>query len=117
MFEKRHQPLLPSSAFLRRIAAFALAASLAVFAALAIGVVGYHWIGELGWVDAILNASMILTGMGPVDPLRTAAGKLFASAYALFSGLVFLTGSGIMLAPFAHRVLHAFHLPDEQPAD
>ena len=81
-----------------------------VFAALAAGVLGYHAIGHLGWIDAILNASMILTGMGPVDPMKTAAAKLFASAYALFSGVVFLSAVGIVLAPVFHRILHKFHL-------
>lgn len=83
-----------------------------VSASLAIGVAGYHYLGELGWVDSLLNASMILGGMGPVDPLRTLQAKLFAAFYALFSGIVFLGVAGIMLAPVAHRVLHYLHLED-----
>ena len=79
---------------------------------LGIGVLGYHTIAGLGWVDAILNAAMILTGMGPVNPLNSDAAKLFAAAYALFSGLVFITATGILLAPIFHRVLHHFHLEE-----
>jgi len=81
-----------------------------VFTALFAGVLGYHAIAKLGWIDAILNASMILTGMGPVDPMKTSAAKLFASAYALFSGVVFLSAIGIALAPVFHRILHRFHM-------
>jgi len=78
--------------------------------ALSIGVAGYHFIADLAWIDALLNASMILTGMGPVATLTTTAAKLFASAYALFCGLVYLTATGFLIAPVVHRVLHRFHL-------
>jgi hypothetical protein len=77
---------------------------------LALGVLGYHFIAKLNWVDSILNASMILTGMGPVSSLTTDAAKLFASAYALFSGLIFITATGIFIAPIFHLVLHRFHV-------
>lgn len=83
-----------------------------VSVSLAIGVGGYHYLGGLGWVDSLLNASMILGGMGPVDLLQTREAKLFAAFYALFSGIVFLGVAGIMLAPVAHRVLHYLHLED-----
>lgn len=79
---------------------------------LSIGVAGYHFIAGLGLVDAILNASMILAGMGPVDTMNTSAAKLFASAYALFSGVVFISATGILLSPVFHRVLHRFHLEE-----
>jgi hypothetical protein len=75
---------------------------------------GYHSFARLGWIDSILNASMILTGMGPVDPMTTTAAKLFASAYALFSGVVFLSAMGIILTPIFHRVLHAFHMDEDR---
>ena len=89
----------------------ALALSSALIAvSLGIGVLGYHGIAGLNWVDSILNASMILTGMGPVNTLNTDEAKLFASAYALFSGLIFITATGILLSPIFHRVLHRFHL-------
>lgn len=84
-----------------------------IFGALFAGVLGYHTIARLGWVDSILNASMILTGMGPVSPMDTTSAKLFASAYALFSGIVFLSAMGIVLAPVFHRIIHKFHLEDD----
>ena len=77
---------------------------------LGVGVLGYHFIAELDWVDSILNAAMNLTGMGPVNSLNSDTAKLFASAYALFSGVVFITATGILLAPMFHRVLHLFHI-------
>ena len=77
---------------------------------LGLGVLGYHAFGALGWLDSLLNASMILTGMGPVDPMTTTGGKLFASFYALFSGVAFITTIGLLLAPAIHRFLHRFHL-------
>jgi len=78
--------------------------------ALLIGIVGYHLIAGFSWIDSILEASMILAGMGPVNPLPTGAAKLFASIYALFSGVIFIGVIGIILGPFVHRVLHKFHL-------
>ena len=112
MFERKHEEVAPAPVFIRRLAAcVALAALLAAFA-LFIGVAGYHWLGGLGWVDALLNASMILGGMGPVDPLTSTAAKVFASAYALFSGLVFIAVMGLILAPAAHRMLHKFHVDE-----
>jgi len=78
--------------------------------ALGIGVLGYHWLAELPWIDSLLNASMILGGMGPVDPLHSTAAKVFASVYALFSGLAFIGIAGFILAPFVHRLLHKFHV-------
>jgi hypothetical protein len=83
---------------------------LVIGVALGIGVVGYHWLGELPWIDSLLNASMILGGMGPVDPLHSTAAKVFASVYALFSGLAFIGIAGLMLAPFVHRLIHKFHV-------
>ena len=75
---------------------------------------GYHWIAGFDWIDAFLNASMILGGMGPVDELHTSSAKLFASIYALFSGLVFVALTGLLAAPFLHRFLHRFHLDDKE---
>ena len=77
---------------------------------LVLGSVGYHRLGGLPWIDSLLNASMILAGMGPVDPLRTTAAKLFASFYALYSGIAFLTMVAILMAPLLHRFLHKLHL-------
>jgi hypothetical protein len=85
-------------------------ALLVVAVGLGIGVLGYHCFGELSWVDSLLNASMILAGMGPVDTLHSTAAKIFASCYALSSGLVFIGVASLIVAPFAHRLLHRFHL-------
>ena len=79
---------------------------------LALGILGYHFIAGFNWVDSLLNASMILTGMGPVGALNTDSAKIFASAYALFSGLIFISATGILLTPIFHRVLHKFHLEE-----
>lgn len=108
--ERPHDPLLPRKAFVARALRYAAGAFVIVSLSLAIGVLGYHQFGHLGWVDSLLNAAFILTGMGPVDPLHTVAGKLFASAYAIFSGIAFLSTIGILMTPLAHRFLHRFHL-------
>jgi hypothetical protein len=112
MYEKKGEKLLPWPRFFRRMALSSLMAVGIVSVALGVGIVGYHSIARLGWIDAILNASMILTGMGPVDPMTSTAAKLFASGYALFSGVVFLSAVGVVLAPIFHRILHKFHLDD-----
>lgn len=95
----------------RFLLALALSGGLIVFS-LGLGILGYHFIAGLNWVDSLLNAAMILTGMGPVNPLSADAAKLFASAYALFSGVVFITATGILLSPIFHRVLHRFHIEE-----
>lgn len=110
MFEHRRQPLLPKVAFLLRLLRTGLTAILLIAVSLALGTFGYHRLEGLPWIDAALNAAMILTGMGPVSELHTRSGKLFATAYALFSGIVFLTAMVLLFAPVAHRVLHRFHL-------
>ena len=92
------------------MASNARVAGLLIIASLGLGVAGYHLCAGLPWLDALLNASMILTGMGPVDPTPSVAGKLFASFYALFSGVAFLTIMAIVLGPLVHRFLHRFHL-------
>ena len=113
MYERRFQPLLPRKAFARRLRRSAIAFALLLACALSVGVLGYHFVAHLAWIDALLNASMILSGMGPVNPLSGDAAKVFASAYAIFSGVVFIAGIGVMVAPVAHRFLHRFHLEDE----
>jgi hypothetical protein len=114
---RRHRPLPPRHVYLRRVAVQALIAAGVVSASLLLGACGYHVAAELPWLDALLNAAMILTGMGPVDPMKTAASKVFATFYALFSGVVFLTMVAFLLGPVLHRFLHRFHLelqPDEE---
>lgn len=113
MYESRLQPLLTRIQFARRVVLHIAVAAGAAAAALFMGVLGYHVLGRLPWVDSLLNASMILGGMGPVDPLPTDAAKVFASVYALFSGLVFIGVLGVLLAPFVHRVMHRFHIDEE----
>jgi hypothetical protein len=110
MYEHRAHPLLSPAKFARRVARHGLLALVVIVFALGIGVLGYHCIARLGWIDSLLNASMILGGMGPVDPLPSNAAKIFASFYALFSGLAFVGIASLMIAPFAHRLLHRFHL-------
>jgi len=115
-FERRRHPLLPLRKFYMRQARYALFASILVGVSLGIGVVGYHYLNDLGWVDALVNAAMILTGMGPVDPLKNDVAKWWASFYALFSGVAFLTISAILLSPLVHRFLHKFHLDEHDQA-
>ena len=110
MYESRHHRLASRGVFVGRVLRHALLSGALVATSLAAGVVGYHVWGQLPWVDALLNASMLMGGMGPVDALHTTAGKLFASAYALYCGLVLLIAVGILLAPVLHRLLHRFHL-------
>lgn len=110
MYEHRTDRLLTPAQFARRVLGHFGYAILACAIALGAGVVGYHVLGRLGWVDSLLNASMILGGMGPVDPLRANSAKVFASLYALFSGLVFIGVLGLLLAPFIHRVMHKLHM-------
>lgn len=89
-----------------------MAAALIAFS-LGLGILGYHCIAELSWVDSLLNASMILSGMGPVNALNTDGAKLFASAYALFSGVVFIMATGVLLSPIFHHVLYKFHIEEK----
>ena len=113
MFEHRKQPLLTPREFLIRELIYLFVASLIIIGSLLLGVFGYHYLEGLTWVDSLVNASMILGGMGPVDVLHTVAGKFFASFYALYSGIIFLVTVGIILAPLYHRFLHRFHLDME----
>jgi hypothetical protein len=113
-YEHRHEPLLPKHLFLRRLGWHALLAAAIVGGSLAVGVIGYHTIEGWSWLDSLLEASMILSGMGPVRELHSNAGKLFASLYALYSGIALLTTIGVLSAPIFHRFLHHFHLEHEK---
>ena len=113
MYEHRTHHLLSRAEFARRVARHGALALFLLGLALGIGILGYHFLGELDWLDSLLNASMILGGMGPVDALHKPSAKLFAACYALFSGLVFIGVASVLVAPFAHRLLHSLHL-DEQ---
>jgi hypothetical protein len=114
--ERRHQALLPRGEFLRRQAVFSAAALGLVGFSLFLGMAGYHWLERLSWLDSLLNASMLLGGMGPLAPIQSDAGKYFASFYALFSGMVFLVSFSMLITPLAHRLFHRFHL-DEDPLE
>ena len=110
-YEHRSEPLLPWRLFLlRRVGKTVAAASAIIIVSLVLGMFGYRLTEGMGWLNAFLNASMILGGMGPVDAMHSAAGKLFAALYALYSGLVLVGVAGLLLAPFMHRLLHRFHL-------
>jgi hypothetical protein len=116
MFEHRRQPLLPSRIFYLRVARGLAMASVLIIFSLGLGMAGYHLLERLDWVDSFANAAMILSGMGPLAPLQTTAGKIFAGCYALFSGLAFLSSVGIFFAPIFHRFLHKFHLESKKDA-
>ena len=110
MFEHRSQPLLPRRVFYARLARHIAGGLGLVAVMLGLGMIGYHGFEKLPWVDAFVNAAMILSGMGPVATLQTDAGKIFAGCYALFSGLAFVSVIGVIIAPVFHRFLHKFHL-------
>src|SRR5262245_50067654 len=112
MYEKRHEKLLPRRLFYRRVARNAQLGLVMVVISLSIGMAGYHWLEGLGWLDAFLNASMILSGMGPVDVLQHTSAKVFAGCYAIFSGIALISTAAIVFAPVVHRVLHKFHLEE-----
>jgi hypothetical protein len=114
MYEPRHQKPIPHRHFVRRlILHFAGSLSL-IFFSLFVGMIGYHYFEKLPWLDAFLNAAMLLGGMGPVESPQTDGGKLFAGLYALYSGLVFLIAVGLVVAPALHRMLHLFHWEDKK---
>ena len=114
MFEHRSQPLLPRDRFLARVAASGAVALLVIAASLGAGMLGYRNLEGMSWLDAFVNASMLLGGMGPVAAPVTAGGKLFAGLYAMYCGLLVLVVAGMLLAPVVHRMLHKFHLEDSQ---
>jgi hypothetical protein len=113
MYEHHRQPLASREVFVRRLTRNALFVAGILSLSLVIGVLGYHFLEDIPWIDAILNAAMILGGMGPVSPLHTTLGKLFASFYAMYSGVILLASVGVLAAPIVHRFMHRFHLEDE----
>ncbi|MCB0610889.1 MAG: hypothetical protein H6562_16235 [Lewinellaceae bacterium] len=113
MFERKNQKLLSRKAFFKRVIRYFLYSTFLLGVSLGVGMVGYRFLGDMGWTDAFLNASMILTGMGPVDDMKTEGAKLFAGFYALFSGVAFLSVVAVLFAPIAHRFLHLMHLDTE----
>ena len=113
IFEHRSERVLTRPAFVRRMAHAALLMAVLLVLALAVGVLGYRLSEGMDWIDALLNAAMILSGMGPAAELHTTAGKLFASFYALFSGVFFIAWISVAAAPIAHRFLHQFHADEK----
>ena len=113
MFERKKKPILSNKKFVKRILRNFIWSSLILLFSLLIGTLGYYFFAELSFVDAFYNSCMILTGMGPVNKIDCIEGKLFASFYALFSGLAFLTTIAVFLAPIIHRFMHYFHLEDK----
>ena len=114
MFEHHTSPLLPRKAFYRRVALSVLLSLVVLAFGLGIGMAGYHFTEGLSWIDAFVNAAMILSGMGPLAVPQTHLGKLFAGCYALFSGLAFISVAGILMAAPVHRLLHKFHLHEKR---
>lgn len=113
-FEPKKATLLPIKTFYKRLFANFLLALAIILVSLSIGIIGYMTFAHLRFVDALLNASMILGGMGPVDVLQTDEAKYFASFYALFSGITFLSIIAVLVAPIIHRAMHRFHLETEE---
>jgi hypothetical protein len=111
-YESKREALAPSHVFFRRMIWNFMLSFVILTLCLLIGVLGYHYLALAGWLDSIHNASMILSGMGPVIEIKTDAGKWFSSFYALFSGIVFITNIGIILAPAIHRLFHALHVEE-----
>jgi hypothetical protein len=114
MYEHHKQPLAKRSVFAKRLILNGIVGLILLAFSLGMGMVGYHFLEGLSWIDSLLNASMILGGMGPVAPLQTVAGKIFASFYALYSGVILLASVGILVAPIFHRFLHRFHLAEDK---
>ena len=114
MYEHHKQPLAKPSIFAKRLALNGIIGLALLIFSLGLGMFGYHFLENLSWIDSLLNASMILGGMGPVAPLQTVAGKIFASFYALYSGIVLLASVGILATPIFHRFVHRFHLAEDK---
>ena len=113
MTTQKNKNILSKRDFAKRMFRYFIFASILILFSLGIGVVGYHITAGLGWIDSLLNASMILTGMGTVIPLDTDAAKLFSSFYALYSGVAFLTCTAVFFSPIVHRLLHILQVDDE----
>ncbi len=112
-YERRHDQLAPRFVFIKRVIAALVCALGLILAALLIGIAGYHLIAGFNWVDSLLEASMILGGMGPIKELPNDAAKVFASIYALFSGIIFIGVMGLILSPVVHRIMHKFHVDEK----
>lgn len=113
MYEHKSLPLATPKVYYRRVVKNLSIAMAVIIICLCLGVIGYHYSAHVGWLDSLHNSSMILSGMGPVIPIETSGGKWFSSFYALFSGVIFITNIGVIIAPIAHRFFHKFHLEEK----
>ncbi len=113
VYENKNQPIVPLHIFYKRVLRNLFYMSVLLSLCLLIGILGYHYTAGTGWLDSLHNASMILSGMGPVITIETKGGKLFSSFYALFSGVAFITNIGVLVAPVAHRFFHRLHLEED----
>ena len=114
MYEHHTERLLPRRQFLSRLARHGWLSGLALLFSLAIGTMGFHWLAPQEWIDAFLNASMLLGGMGPVGEIHRPVGKIFASLYALYAGIVFIGAAVLLLSPVVHRILHKLRLEEKR---
>jgi hypothetical protein len=114
MYERHKEPLAPRRIFIKRIIRSFSVGLVFISVSLFLGMWGYHHFEKMSWIDAYLNASMILSGMGPADPVKTTIGKIFAGTYALFSGIIFLVIIAIIFAPLFHRFFHKLHLEEKK---
>ena len=112
MYETKKQPLLTRAKFIKRLLGHLAVAALLLIVSLVVGMLGYMFFEHLSWIDAFLNAAMLLGGMGPVNPPLTASGKLFAGLYALYAGLIFIVTAALLFTPVLHRVIHRLHWDD-----
>ncbi|MEB8329922.1 hypothetical protein OO009_11200 [Flavobacteriaceae bacterium KMM 6897] len=112
MNTKKHKGILPPRDFAKRVLKYTFYSLMLLLISIGLGIFGYHYFGDLGYIDSFYNASMILTGMGPVDEMKTEGAKLFASFYALFSGVIFLSTVAIFFAPIAHRLMHILRIEE-----
>jgi hypothetical protein len=117
MSKRKSKNILPPKEFALRVFKYSMFSIGLLIISIGIGIFGYHYIADLNWIDSIYNASMILTGMGPVNEMKTDSAKLFASAYALFSGVIFLSTVAIFFAPFAHRLMHLLRIEELEEQD
>jgi hypothetical protein len=114
MFEQKKNDLLPRYLFIKRVIRYFIYSLFMIGFAVLTGIFGYHLFADLDWINAFYNASMILTGMGPVAEMTSVGAKLFSSFYALFSGIAFLSTVAVLFAPIAHRILHTFHIENDE---
>jgi hypothetical protein len=113
MYEHYKEPLISPREFVIRMLRHGGWALILIGGSLGIGIIGFHYFSHLLWIDALLNAAMLLGGMGPIGEMGPTGGKLFASAFAIYAGLIFIAASGILFTPVFHRLMHKFHLPQK----